>query len=134
VTATAPGIFTLNASGTGPGAILNAIDDSVNSASNSVARGDYVSIYATGGGQTNPPGVDGLLGSAPYPLPLAQVTATIGGLPCFVQYAGAAPGYVAGVLQINAQVPAGVTPGPSVPVQVKIGETTSQAGVTVAVR
>jgi uncharacterized protein (TIGR03437 family) len=33
---------------------------------------------------------------------------TIGGQPATVGYQGAAPGLVAGVMQINAQVPAGV--------------------------
>ena len=135
VAATAPGIFTRDASGKGPGAILNSIDESVNSAANPVARGDYVSIYATGGGQTNPAGVDGILATAPFAVAVAQTSVTIGGLPSpAIEYAGAAPGFVAGAVQINAQVPAGVTPGPSVPVQIKIGETSSQAGVTLAVR
>ena len=135
VSATAPGIFTLDASGKGRGAILNAIDESVNSAANPAARGDYVSIYATGAGQTSPAGVDGLIATAPFPLTVAQTSVTIGGLPCpIIEYSGAAPGFVSGALQINAQVPAGVTPGPNVPVQVKIGDAISQPGVTLAVR
>jgi uncharacterized protein (TIGR03437 family) len=62
------------------------------------------------------------------------VTAAIGGVPATVSYAGAAPGNVAGLLQVNVQVPAGTTPGNSVPVQVTIGGATTQAGVTIAVR
>ena len=57
----------------------------------------------------------------------------MGGLASPVSYAGAAPGLVSGVLQINAQVPAGVTPGPGVPVQVVIGTASSQTGVTLAI-
>jgi uncharacterized protein (TIGR03437 family) len=133
VAPTAPGIFTLNASGAGPGAILNAADDSVNSSLNPVARGDWVSVFATGGGATTPAGVDGLLPGGPSYSPNASVSVNIGGLDCPLNYEGAAPGLVSGLLQINAQVPAGVGSG-NVPVVVKIGTATSQAGVTVAVR
>jgi uncharacterized protein (TIGR03437 family) len=134
VAATSPAIFTLNASGMGPGAILNAADESVNSAANPVSPGDWVSIFATGAGATTPAGVDGLLAAGPSYVPNAPVSATIGGLPCQLNYAGAAPGLVLGVVQINAQVPAGVAPGPSVPVQLKIGTAISQSGVTLAVQ
>jgi len=134
VTPSAVGIFTLDASGSGQGAILNAADESVNSASNPAAPGDWVSIFATGAGATTPSGVDGLLAPGPSYQPDAPVTVTIGGLPCQTNYAGGAPGLVAGVVQINAQVPAGITPGPNVPVQVRIGSADSQPGVTLAVR
>jgi uncharacterized protein (TIGR03437 family) len=134
VAATAPGIFTIAGSGQGAGAILNALDETVNSALNPAARGDWVSIFATGAGVTTPAGVDGLLASAPLPMPNANVSVTIGGLPCQLNYAGAAPGLVSGVLQVNAQVPAGVTPGPAVPVQVSIGSTNSPPAITLAVQ
>ena len=134
VAATAPGIFTLNASGAGPGAILNAADESVNSAANPAAPGDWVSIFATGAGATTPAGVDGLLATGPSGTPNANVSVNIGGLPCQLNYKGAAPGLVSGVVQINAQVPAGVTSGPSVPVQVFFGTASSQSGVTLAVQ
>jgi uncharacterized protein (TIGR03437 family) len=133
VAATAPGIFTLNASGAGPGAILNAADESVNSAANPVAPGDWVSIFATGAGATTPSGVDGLLPTGPSYQPNANVTVTIGGIVCNLNYEGAAPGLVSGLVQINAQVPAAVTPGPSVPVAVTLGGVAAQSGVTVAV-
>ena len=115
VAPTAPGIFTLNASGAGPGAILNAADDSVNSSLNPVAHGDWVSVFATGGGATTPAGVDGLLPGGPSYSPNASVSVNIGGLDCPLNYEGAAPGLVSGLLQINAQVPAGVGSG-NVPV------------------
>ena len=46
--------------------------------------------------------------------------------------APAAPGEVAGVMQINAIIPAGVT-GSTVPVSVQIGSASTQNGVTIAV-
>jgi len=80
--------------------------------------------------------VDGLLATYPYPqVPgSVPVAVTMGGLPCTVSYAGAAPNLISGVTQINAQVPAGVTPGPSVPMTVTIGGVSAQTGVTLAVK
>ena len=42
----------------------------------------------------------------------AVMTVTIGGVNAPVQFAGAVPGAVAGLTQINVQVPAGLTPVP----------------------
>jgi uncharacterized protein (TIGR03437 family) len=134
VAPTTPGVFSIAGSGLGPGAILNSQDLSVNSALNPAARGDWVSIFATGAGVTTPASTDGLLASAPYPVPIADVSVTIDGLPCPTNFAGAAPGLVSGLLQINAQVPAGVTTGPAVPVHVSIGSASSPLTVTVAIR
>jgi uncharacterized protein (TIGR03437 family) len=62
------------------------------------------------------------------------VTATIGGQNATVLYQGAAPGLVAGVSQINVQVPSGVTPGPAVPVTITVGGAPSLNTVTMAVK
>jgi uncharacterized protein (TIGR03437 family) len=129
---TKPGLFTLDDSGRGPGAILNQ-DASVNSAANPAARGSIVVLYGTGQGLTNPDLPEDELASSPYPEPVNPVTVTIGGQTAKILYAGAAPG-LAGLMQINAQVPPGVKPGNDVPVVVKIGNNTSQAGVTLAVQ
>jgi uncharacterized protein (TIGR03437 family) len=134
VAATVPGIFSIAGSGQGQGAILNARDGSVNSALNPALRGDWVSIFATGAGVTTPASVDGMLASAPLPVPNAPVSVTIGGLPCVLNYQGAAPGLVSGVLQVNAQVPAGLSPGAAVPVELAIGTVTSSAPITLAVQ
>ena len=75
--ATLPGVFTLDGSGGGAEAILNAADESVNSPSNPAALGDWVSIFATGGGATMPTGMDGLVVTAPLSLAQAPV---IGGI------------------------------------------------------
>jgi len=132
ISATAPGIFTINASGTGQGLILNQ-DYSVNSASDPAARGSIVSIWATGEGVTDPPGVDGRPAVDVLPAPVATVTVDIGGQPAKVSYAGAAPGMMPGVLQVNAEIPAGVQPGNSVPVHVTVGGVASQNSVTLVV-
>jgi trimeric autotransporter adhesin len=70
----------------------------VNTAANPVKIGGYISLYATGEGQTTPTGVDGKVASGPVlPMPNLPVSATVGGIPAVVQYAGGAPGEVAGV-------------------------------------
>ena len=51
--------------------------------------------------------------------------------PAVVQYAGGAPGVVAGIAQLKVQVPSGVSG--SVPLVVTINDASSQPGVTVAV-
>lgn len=133
VNKTYPGIFTLNASGTGPGAILND-DFRVNSATTPAARGNVVAVYATGEGVTNPPSTDGKPGTVPLPLPVLPVTASVGGQSADVLFAGTAPGLVAGVIQVNVRIPAALTPGTSVPIILNMGGVSSQSGVTVAVR
>jgi uncharacterized protein (TIGR03437 family) len=134
VLAVLPSIFTADSSGNGPASAINQ-DGTVNSPNNPAPTGSYVSLFATGEGQTNPIGIDGKPATVPAPVPAAQpVTATIGGLPAAVQYAGGSPGSVAGLFQVNIQIPQGVTPGGSVPVVISVGGQSSQANVTVAVR
>ncbi len=135
VAGTAPSLFTMDSSGKGQGAILNQ-DTTRNSATNPAEKGSIVVLYANGAGQTNPAGPDGAI----TPLILAQipkltlpVAVQFGGIDAKVLYAGPAPGEVAGVIQINAKLPAGVASG-AVPVTVKVGGEASQPGVTVAVR
>ena len=136
IAATRPGIFTSSGAGTGQGAILNQ-DQSVNGAGHPAARGDWISIYATGEGTTTPPGVDGRLSAyngAPLPKAQAACSATIGGQPANVNYCGEAPDLTAGVLQLNAQIPDSIPPGNSVAVTITVGGVTSQANVTIAVQ
>jgi uncharacterized protein (TIGR03437 family) len=134
VAATSLGIFSLNGSGRGPGAILNVRDGTVNSSVHPAARGDWVSIFATGAGVTTPASIDGFVAAEPLPLPMARVSVNIGGVPCQLNFEGAAPGLVSGVLQINAQVPAGIAPGSAVPVQLTIGSGQAVPAITLAVQ
>jgi uncharacterized protein (TIGR03437 family) len=111
----APGIFTLDGSGIGPGAVLNQ-GPSVNSPSNPAARGDVVTLFATGIGQKLP------------------VSVRIGGVEAEVQYAGAAPTFFAGVDLVKCRIPANAASGLAVPVVIKAGTAGSQPGVTLAVQ
>ncbi len=134
VQAASPGIYTLDGSGSGPGAILNQ-DFGINGVARPAARGSTVQIYLTGGGVTNPASTDASIIPSSLPLPYLTLvtTAAIGGLPAEVTYWGGVPGSIAGLVQVNATVPNGVTPGSSVHVLVTIGSWTSQPGVTIAV-
>lgn len=127
-----PAIFTLDASGAGPGAILNQ-DFTVNSSANPAARGSVIAIYLTGGGVTNPASPDGSVTGAPPPVLAQTPTVTIGGVNAPVQFAGGAPGSVAGLTQINVTVPAGVSPAIALPVVIKFGNFSSTGAATVAV-
>jgi uncharacterized protein (TIGR03437 family) len=135
VHAATPAIFSLDSSGIGPGAILNQ-DTSVNSTGNPAATGSVIALYCTGGGVTSPASGDGeVIGGALRNLVQFPVTTvTIGGVNAPVQFAGAVPGAVAGLTQINVQVPMGLAPSLAWPVVVKIGDFTSTSSVTVAVR
>lgn len=121
VAASSPGVF----------AITNQ-DGTVNSASNAAARGGVLVLYATGEGQTDPPGVDGNVANSVYPKPNLSVFVQIGGQTANVQYAGAAPGFVSGVLQVNVQIPGDLSG--TLPLQLQIGTATTPAGLTVSVR
>jgi uncharacterized protein (TIGR03437 family) len=106
----------------------------VNSAGNPAAPGSIVFIFGTGEGQTNPGGLDGQPDGAPAPTPLAQpVTATVGGAAAKVISAGGVPGLVAGVFEIDVQIPPGAAAGNAVPVVITVGGKTTQSNVTLAV-
>jgi uncharacterized protein (TIGR03437 family) len=134
VASSAPGIFTYNSTGKGPAAALNQDGVTVNTAAKPAQTGDVISLFATGEGQTSPAGVDGKLAAVPLPQPVLPVTVTIGGQNAQILYAGGAPGLVAGLIQINVRIPSGIPTGAAVPVAVRVGNASSQAGVTIAVR
>jgi uncharacterized protein (TIGR03437 family) len=104
VEATAPGILTLLQDNYA--LALNDPDGTLNSAQQPAVPGQYVTIYLTGQGQLDNPVATGAAApSTPFSVPLAPVTAAIGGQPAYVQFAGLAPGFV-GLLQMNLKVPA----------------------------
>jgi uncharacterized protein (TIGR03437 family) len=127
----APAIFSSNASGKGQGAILNQ-DFSVNGTSNPASPGSAIAIYLTGAGAMQIPVTDGQLATATTNIQ-QDVTVHIGGVAVKLLYAGAAPGIVQGVVQINAVIPTSLTAG-NQSIDVNIGGVTSSAGVTVAVK
>jgi uncharacterized protein (TIGR03437 family) len=130
----APSIFSVDLSGTGPAAVLNQDGLTVNSAKSPAAKGSYISIYATGEGQTSPAGIDGRISSGgSLPKPVREVQVWVDGKPAAVQYAGAAPGAVAGLLQVNVRIPLDTSSG-DVPIVIQVGTASSQPGMTVSVK
>ena len=67
------------------------------------------------------------------PAPQLAVSVLIGGLPAKIDFAGEAPYFVAGVLQVNAEIPATVGTG-AIPITVQVGKIISQNGLTVWVQ
>jgi uncharacterized protein (TIGR03437 family) len=132
-----PALFTLDSSGKGQAAMLNETG-CCNSARNPSARGGIAVLYATGTGQTIPRGVDGRVAAhariADYPAPWLPVRVTVGGKPAEIVYAAAAPHAIAGLLQVNFRVPANAPIGDAVPLVLKVGNSRSPDGVTMAVR
>jgi uncharacterized protein (TIGR03437 family) len=133
VTPVAPSIFSVNLSGQGQSAVINQDGLTVNSSASPAPRGSIISIYATGEGQTDPPGVDGAFASSALPKPVRPVQVWIDGRAADVQYAGAAPGQVAGLLQVNVRVPADASVG-DVPIVIQVGSAKSQPGMTISVK
>ena len=108
----APGVFTLDSTGKGQAVAVNQ-DGSINTTSRPAQTGSVISLYATGAGQGE-----------------GTVTVTIGGQPAILT----ATKKFAGVVQIDVRIPGGIQPGSAVPVVVQVANTSSQAGVTIAVR
>jgi uncharacterized protein (TIGR03437 family) len=117
-----PGIFV---AGGGQVAAYNT-GYTLNGPSSPAARGSVVMLFGTGFGALNPADASGLQTLA------STVFVTVGGQPAVVTFAGAAPG-LPGVTQINVQIPAGVTPGAAVAVQVLSVITPAQTTLTIAV-
>jgi uncharacterized protein (TIGR03437 family) len=110
--------------GDGTAAAINQ-DGSVNSADHPAPPGSVVAIWATGIG-TTPFGAwqDGHLATGALDFGCCEILAQ--GYPADVLYGGAAPGIVAGVAQINFQVPAQlVDHGPTVDMSLSAGGVTA---------
>ena len=143
VLASRPGIFSVDASGQGQGAILNE-DGTLNSALNPARRGSVISIFGTGGGETAPGVVDGQIvdGIPPRTSLPVSVFFDIGlgedGPPAKqgeLLYAGASAGSIAGLLQVNVRVPTNATVvGDKVPFALIIGSQWTAYEATVALR
>ena len=137
----APAIFTAS-NGVGQGAILNA-DNSYNGAGPGALpapKGSTVQIYLTGGGAANPPQATGSVtcssgcaAVSAIPRPALPIAVLVNNQPATFTFAGEAPGFVSGVLQVDVTIPPGVPSG-AIPIMVLIGGVSSQAGVTVLVQ
>jgi len=129
----APGIFTFDSTGSGQAAAANQ-DGSFNGPSRPAAKGSYVTIYFTGGGQTDPPGVTGSVTGAVLKPLIQTVSVRVGGQPAIVAFAGAAPTFVDGVGQLNIRLAGNTPSGSAQPVVIVVGGVSSPARATVAVQ
>jgi len=138
VTNSVPAVFTRDRSGKGQASMLNQTG-CCNSENNPAPRGSIGGLYATGAGQTSPAGIDGyvvptLRNIADYGTPRQKVRVTLGGKPAEVLYAGAAPHFVAGLLEVNFRIPMDSPIGSAVLLVLTVGNTSSPIQVTMAVR
>lgn len=129
---TAPGVFTADSSGSGPGAIENTgAGTGLNTESNPAPKGGTITLHATGAGAWNLPFPDGSLIISPrqalppprpqFLAPLAPVSVTIGGQPAKLISATAQPMRVLGMLEVVVEIPEGIESGAQ-PIVLKIGE------------
>lgn len=113
VSGVAMGIYTLNQTGAGQGAVLDP-DYIGNGPDRPAFPMETVMVYMTGLGVTNPPSATGHVtpidGSVLNRAPL-QMAALVGGVQATITYAGSAPGFVNGVMQVNVSIPSGVPDG-----------------------
>jgi uncharacterized protein (TIGR03437 family) len=119
VVSTAPAMFNI---GNNLAAVINQ-NGTVNGPNNPAVRGSYISIYATGEGQTLPGGIDGFVpGAASLAAPNAGVSVAIGQINAAVLYAGTAS--FDGFFQVNAVIPQSLSAG-SVPITLTVGGSAS---------
>jgi len=129
----APGLFTVDASGSGQGAILVGTSANLAAPGSPATRGGYIAIFCTGlGAVTNPPATGTLAPLAPLSVSIITPTVTVGGAPAKVSFSGLAPGF-AGLYQVNVVVPSEAPPGNAVPVVMSFGSVTSNTA-TIAVQ
>ncbi len=105
-----PSLFTFVYKSLELAAALNGLTNAVITTDNPAAANGIVSLYASGLGSlsgTNPQSGQPFVGAAQVGV---TVAVKVGGVAAKVMYAGAAPGF-AGVYQVNAQLPADLTPG-----------------------
>jgi uncharacterized protein (TIGR03437 family) len=137
-TTTAPGIITLNGSGTGTAAMLqydtSGTYQGINSGSNPAGPGWTLVLFVTGEGSI-PSAVTGSVTSTTTVKPLVgPPSVLVDQLPATVAYYGEAFGDVSGVMQINVQIPTGIRTSQADSISFTIGGNTSQSGVTVQIK
>jgi uncharacterized protein (TIGR03437 family) len=128
-----PALFTLSGLGMGQVAALNQ-DGTINSPLNPANPGDVIVLFGTGEGLLQPVPADGAISSIPAPAPILPITVAINYQQAQVLYAAEAPSLVAGVIQMNVRIPAGIAQNQTVPVTWSAGLYFSPGGTTIAVK
>ncbi len=127
-----PGLFTVGGTGTGQVAALNFVDGTLNSPTNAVVRGQFLTIYGTGQGPVAAPPPDGQAATGPVPalqnppvIYLGSGSSAMAVPASGIEYSGLAPD-LAGVWQINIQIPSTAPTGNYVGIQVLMNSIPSQ--------
>jgi uncharacterized protein (TIGR03437 family) len=112
VQSAAPGVFVQGSGRDGPASALNQ-DNTSNSTQNPARRGSVVQFYLTGLGPLRPPleGAGSFNSSTTLQRLAEPIVAKVEGLVAQVEFAGAAPGFIGGLYQVNVRIPAGATVG-----------------------
>jgi len=143
-----PGIYTADGSGTGQAFVFINPDYAVAGPAGNV-RGlpsrpalgsdpnannrDVLIIYASGLGPVDSTLPNGANSIDKLRTATAPIQVLVGGIPAQLIFAGLTPQFV-GIYQINVRMPAGVTPGNAVPIQLVQNGNTSTNLATIAVR
>jgi len=129
----APGVFTFNATGSGQAIAANQ-DGSFNGPSTPAPKGSYVTIYFTGGGLTDPPGMTGSVSGSTLKSLTRTASVTVGGVAATVVFAGAAPALVDGVDVLVIRIADNTPSGSSLPLAVNVGGLSSPTTAMIAVQ
>jgi uncharacterized protein (TIGR03437 family) len=120
VSATAPGIFSDDTSGTGDGAIVHGATGLLVTPANPAVKGETLAMYLTGLGALTTPVKDGTAPGAADAV-TAQVVVYVDGIAVTgsagLPYVGINPSYP-GLYQVNFVVPAGLTVSGELPIAI----------------
>jgi uncharacterized protein (TIGR03437 family) len=133
----APGILQTN----GIAIAINNADGTIAAAPGAIqgltthaaTAGDVLILYATGLGAVTPTIANGANSVDQLRHTNVTPTVTIGGIQAQVLFSGLTPQFT-GVNQVNIVVPAGVTPGNNVPIQIQANSITTSNQVTIAIK
>lgn len=124
--AVSPALFVVGGGASGQVAALNQ-DNTINSASNPIPKGQVIQMFGTGQGFIPNAPPDGVPAEGQIPIveqPLKVLIGTDFVADSDILYSGLAPGLI-GVWQINVRIPDRVAPGNAVPVVVQLRDVNS---------
>ncbi len=131
-----PSVLSTNASGSGQGHVYvigaGAIETLADTNAPATA-GNPVVIYCVGLGAVTPGRSAGAVAPSSLTTADAPVTVTFGNQTVTAGFAGLTPG-LAGLYQVNVNVPPGVTPGNQVPVTISVGGKSSSGSIYMAIK
>jgi uncharacterized protein (TIGR03437 family) len=121
VSATSPGIFSDDTSGTGDGAIIH-LNGALVTSTNPATKGEILSLYLAGLGAVTSPVQDGTLPNPAVPDTVtAQVVVYVNGIAVTPSFAGLNP-YFPGLYQVNFAVPTSLTVSGELPVAIQTAD------------